>query len=162
MTRRLIITLSFIVVALFLVIPYAPLYAREGKVKVGVYDNAPIVFQDKEGNFRGFSLEVLEHIASKENWNLEYIFGTWPECLARLEKGQTDIQVYIAYSEERAKKYDFTQEPLLGNWGVIYAWPGSGIETVLDLKGKTVALLSKGIHAIALRSLLKTLVFDLT
>ena len=155
MTRRLIITLSFIVAALFLVIPYAPLYAKEGTVKVGVYDNAPIVFQDEEGNFRGFSLEVLEYIASKENWDLEYIFGTWPECLARLEKGQTDIQVYIAYSKERARKYDFTQEALLDNWGIIYTWPGSGIETVLDLEGKTVALLSEGIHAIAFKKLIK-------
>ena len=155
MTCRLIIKLSFIVAVLFLAIPYASLYAREGTVKVGVYDNAPIVFQDEEGNFRGFSVEVLEHIASKENWDLEYVFGTWPECLARLEKGQIDIQVYIAYSKERARKYDFTHEPLLSNWGTIYAWPGSGIETIFDLEGKTVALLSKAIHATAFKKLIK-------
>ena len=155
MTCRLIIKLSLIVAALFLAIQNAPLYAREGTVKVGVYDNAPIVFQDEEGNFRGLSVEVLEHIASKENWGLEYVFGTWPECLARLEKGQIDIQVYIAYSKERARKYDFTHEPLLSNWGTIYTWPGSGIETIFDLKGKTVALLSKAIHATAFKKLIK-------
>ena len=155
MTCRLIIKLFFIAALLFPAIPNAPLYAGEGTVKVGVYDNAPIVFQDEDGHFRGFSVKVLEYIAAKENWDLEYVFGAWSECLARLEKGDIDIQVYIAYSKERAKKYDFTHELLLSNWGIIYTWPGSGIETLLDLEGKTVALLTNSIHPIAFKKLIK-------
>ena len=53
MTCRLIIKLFFIAALLFPAIPNAPLYAGEGTVKVGVYDNAPIVFQDEDGHFRG-------------------------------------------------------------------------------------------------------------
>ncbi len=155
MTLRLSIILFFIVATLLPAMPNTPLYAREGAVKVGVYNNAPIVFKDEEGNLRGFSVEVLEYIASKENWDLEYVFGTWPESLARLEKGQIDIQVYIAYSEERAKKYDFTNELLFSDWGVIYARPGSGIETLIDLEGKTVNTLRNGIHGIAFKKLVK-------
>lgn len=36
-------------------------------------------------------------------WSMiKYVFGSWPECHKRFEKGQIDIQVYIAYSKERA------------------------------------------------------------
>ncbi len=162
MVCRLILKLFFIIAAFFLATPYVPLYAEERTVKVGVYDNAPIVFQGEDGNFQGFSVEVLDYIASKENWDLKYVLGTWPECLARLEKGDIDIQVYIAYSKERANKYDFTNELLLSNWGIIYTWPGSGIETLLDLEGKTVALLTNSIHSTAIKKIIKDFGINLT
>jgi PAS domain S-box-containing protein len=115
-------------------------------VKIGVYDNAPIVFKNKSGGYSGLSVEILEHIATKEDWKIEYVFGSFAQCLERLERGDIDLQVYIAYSKERALKFDFNQETLLSNWGVVYIRPGSGIETILDLEGKRVALMEQSIH----------------
>ena len=126
-----------------------PIHARENVVKVGVYDNAPIVFPNGTGGYSGLSVEMLQYIASQENWKLEYILGSFEECIKRLERGEIDVQVYIAYSEERALKFDFNQESLMSNWGVVYTWPNSGIETILDLEGKKVALMKKSIHPLA-------------
>ncbi|KKM80693.1 hypothetical protein LCGC14_1337330, partial [marine sediment metagenome] len=136
-----------------------PSHAASKKIKVGVYDNYPIAYPDKDGKFQGLSIEVLEHIAAKEGWDIEYVFGTWKECLERLEKGEIDIQVYIAYSKERAKKYDYTQESLLSNWGVVYTQPNSGIEMITDLDGKSIALLNKAIHTTAIVKLFES--FDI-
>ncbi|MCP4137074.1 MAG: transporter substrate-binding domain-containing protein [bacterium] len=140
-------------IILLLIFSSASIHARSRPVQIGVYDNAPMVFRDKDGKISGYSVEILEYIAGKENWDLEYVFCDWPVCLDMLEKGQTDMQVYIAYSKERALKYDFTQETLIGNWGVVYTWKGSGIETILDLVGKKAAILSKAIHAHAFKEL---------
>lgn len=120
--------------------------AREGIVRIGVYENAPIVYQDKSGGYSGLSIDILKHVAAKEGWNLEYVSGSLAECLERLESGEIDLQVYIAYSDERARKFDFSKEPLLSNWGVVYTWPGSGIKSILDLEGRRVALMKQDIH----------------
>ena len=42
--------------------------SQEKIIKVGVYDNAPIVFVGKNKKIKGLSIEVLEYIASQENW----------------------------------------------------------------------------------------------
>ncbi len=44
-----------------------PSHAASKKIKVGIYDNYPIAYPDKDGKFRGFSIVVLEHIATGEN-----------------------------------------------------------------------------------------------
>lgn len=145
--------------AFILVIGEVPVHAREGTIKVGVYDNPPILYKDGNGQYKGLSIEILEHIASKEGWDLEYVSGTWPECLERLESGKTDIQVYIAYSKKRAKKYDFTSETLFSNWGQVFSQPSSDIDSILDLEQKTIALLKRAIHNSPFRELLNKLGF---
>ncbi|MCG2744865.1 MAG: transporter substrate-binding domain-containing protein [Desulfobacteraceae bacterium] len=123
-----------------------PVHAREGTIKVGVYENAPLVYQDESGGYSGLSIDILKLIAAEEGWNLEYVSGSFAESVERLERGEIDLQVCIAYSDERSKKIDFSKEILLSNWGVVYTWPGSGIETILDLEGKRVALMKQDIH----------------
>ncbi|MCI5138339.1 MAG: PAS domain S-box protein [Candidatus Electrothrix sp. AR1] len=132
---------------------FVPLSPCQGNsiIRVGIYDNAPIVYQTNDGKPHGLSIEVLQYIAAKEDWTLEYVFGSWSQCLDRLEKGEIDIQVYIAYTEDRAKKYDYSQQTLIGNWGVVYSNFENSIETILDLKDKRVALLSQGVHARAFK-----------
>jgi signal transduction histidine kinase len=58
---------------LVLVIPLGPARAGEVTVRVGVYDNAPIVFPDGSGGYRGLAVEMLQDIASREDWKLEYV-----------------------------------------------------------------------------------------
>ncbi len=133
-----------------------PSHSRTGTVKIGVYENAPIVYQDESVGYSGLAIDILQHIAAKEGWNLEYVSGSLAECLERLERGEIDLQVYIAYSDERARKFDFNQETLLSNWGVVYTWPGSGIENILDLEGKRVALMKESIHPPAFMELINS------
>jgi len=141
-----LITKFFVFLMLALVAFSNPVHAREGTIKVGVYENAPLVYQDESGGYSGLSIDILKLIAAEEGWNLEYVSGSFAESVERLERGEIDLQVCIAYSDERSKKIDFSKEILLSNWGVVYTWPGSGIETILDLEGKRVALMKQDIH----------------
>ncbi len=91
--------------------------------------------------------DVLSHIAARENWRVEYVARPWDELLTLLDTGKIDLLVGIAYSEERAQRYRFSRESLLGNWGITYARSGS-VHSLLDLKGLPVALMRSSIPAL--------------
>ncbi|MGB9500262.1 MAG: PAS domain-containing protein [Dissulfuribacterales bacterium] len=115
-------------------------------LRVGVYCNKPLVFQGEDGSWQGICIDLLKEIAAREGWELEYIPGSWSQCMQRLETGEIDLQVAIAWSAERACHFSFSSEPVFINWGTIYVRPGSSIKSIVDLKNKTVATLENDIH----------------
>jgi diguanylate cyclase (GGDEF)-like protein/PAS domain S-box-containing protein len=135
--------------SLFLLLPllFLSLFAySDFPLKVGVYQNDPIAFMDNEGHARGIYIEVLEDIASREGWQLEFIPLLWEQSLEKLAKGEVDILPGIALSEERSALYDFSHEILLSNWGQVYARKNSHIQSILHLSGKKVAVLKGDIY----------------
>lgn len=108
-------------------------------LRVGVYDNPPKIFINSAGEADGFFIDLLEYIAKKENWQLEYIPGSWDECLSRLESGQIDLMPDIAFSQERQIKYDFTSETILVNWAQVYTSKDQEINNFFDLENQTIA-----------------------
>ncbi len=116
------------------------------QIKVGVYSNKPLVFQDQQGVYQGLAIDILRYVAEQEDWKLQFVQGTWPECLQRLEKEEIDLQVAIAVSAERKKLFDFPEQTLITNWGQIFRHPGIDVESFPDLDGKTIALLENDIH----------------
>ena len=115
-------------------------------LKVGMYQNKPLIFSDTDGTIKGVYADILEHIARKENWHIEYVPAGWLECLERLETGEIDLMLAIAYSDERARLYDFTQTPLLSNWGQLYTQKRSGIHSIEELDQKTIAAVKGDIY----------------
>jgi PAS domain S-box-containing protein len=115
-------------------------------VRVGFYENAPKLYTDDSGRIVGFFPEIIEYISGQEGWDLEYVSGTWTECLSRLETGEIDLMPDVGYSVKRAAIYGFADEPLFINWGIIYAVPDSGIESIPDLVGKRIAVMTGSIH----------------
>ncbi|MDD5503027.1 MAG: transporter substrate-binding domain-containing protein [Candidatus Thermoplasmatota archaeon] len=115
-------------------------------IKCGAYDNPPKVYPDGSGGHTGFFPDILEVIAEKENWQIEYVFGNWTDCLDRLESGEIDIMVDVGYSEERAAIYDFNNETVFNNWGMVYRDPDVSIESITDLEGKRVGVMKGSVH----------------
>ena len=115
-------------------------------VRSGSYDNPPKVFLDSEGKPAGIFPDLLNFIAEKENWLIEYSHGTWEDCLDNLGSGKIDIMVDMAYSLSRNLIYDFNNEAVLINWAVIYSLPELEINSFLDLDGKSLAVMRGSIH----------------
>ena len=105
-------------------------------IRVGAYENPPKIYTNREGVVVGIFPDILDRIAAEEGWKLEYVFGTWAQCLKRLEENQIDIMVDIASSEERRRKYDFSEVTVFLNWGAVYTRDGMEVESLLDLRGK--------------------------
>jgi len=114
--------------------------------KVGIYDNKPKVYRDKNGSAAGLFPDILDYISKQENWQLKYVFGTWEEGLTRLEKKEINLMVDVAISEERQKRFDFTNETVLSSWGVIIVHKNSVIDSFKDLDGKKIAILKSSIY----------------
>jgi signal transduction histidine kinase/CheY-like chemotaxis protein len=115
------------------------LLASNKTVKVGIYQNKPKVFVNSAGEPQGFFIDILNHIASKEGWQLDYVLSTWEKNLEKLEKAEIDLILDIADSEGRAELFDFSKEIILSNWAIIYVQKHSKIQSILDLKGKKIA-----------------------
>ncbi|OQY31501.1 MAG: hypothetical protein B6243_08465 [Anaerolineaceae bacterium 4572_5.2] len=123
-------------------------------VKVGIYQNKPLIFTDEAGRVSGVYADLLDYIAKKEGWRIEYVACNWADCLNLLERGEIDLMTAIAYSEARDEQYDFNRETALSNWGQVYAPRHSDIQSILDLEGKRIAVLEDDIHAQKLAEIL--------
>ncbi len=132
-------------------------------IRVGAYENKPKVYLNDSGEVVGLFPDILRCIAQKERWRINWIPGTWSQCLKRLETGEIDLMPDVAYSEARAQKYDFTRETMLVNWAVIYTNTTQTIESLIDLNEKRIAVMKGSIHtdgADGIKNMVKK--FDIT
>lgn len=113
---------------------------------VGVYDNPPKLSVSPSGKASGFHIDLLDAILEGTGIEVRYVAGTFEESLQRLERGEIDLLLDVAYSDERALRFDFTTESILTNWAVVYAGRYSKIENFTDLDGARVAVLKDSIH----------------
>ncbi|MDD5646906.1 MAG: PAS domain S-box protein, partial [Candidatus Bipolaricaulis sp.] len=92
--------------------------------------------------------ELVDALAAREGWSVQYVDGTWSEGLARLAAGEIDLMVDVAYTPARAEPYAFTNETVLVNWGIVYARKGLGIPALPDLDGLRVAVMRGSTHTV--------------
>jgi len=67
-------------------------------IRVGVYEYYPLIFTEDD-KVKGLYADVLEHIAKKEGYTLQYVKGTFNEGLKRLERGEIDVMTAIVFSQ---------------------------------------------------------------
>jgi signal transduction histidine kinase/ABC-type amino acid transport substrate-binding protein len=136
-----------LLILFFLAVPKTIFAAAPNKtIRVGVYENKPKIYTETNGKVSGFFADVLDFIAIQENWKMDYVHGSFAEGLSRLEKGDIDIMVDVAYTEDRAKIYDFTKETVLGSWGVVYVQKATKADTFSDLNGMKIAILKNSVY----------------
>ncbi|MBW2277732.1 MAG: transporter substrate-binding domain-containing protein, partial [Deltaproteobacteria bacterium] len=130
-----------------------PASADSHSVRVAIHDS-PFSSVDDNGQAQGFYVDIIEHIAAAEGWDVAYEIGTWTEIVAKFERGQVDLLFPIVPSEHNALRYDFSDEPLLSTWGAVFARPKTGIESLLDLAGRRVAVVEGDLFGRELEALL--------
>jgi signal transduction histidine kinase/ABC-type amino acid transport substrate-binding protein/ActR/RegA family two-component response regulator len=119
-------------------------HARD--VRVGIYSNEPKIFNDAEGKPAGILIDVLQSVAAKEKWTLEYQSCTWQECLDSLQAGKIDLMPDVAYTTQREGLFDFHQTPVLFSWSQVFSRKGVPISSLLSLDGKRTAVLEGSIQ----------------
>ena len=138
--RKYLITLFFLLCSANLVL------AENTKtiVKVGVFQLAPLVYIDDNGNPQGIFVDVIDEIAKKEELNVEYVIGSWNEGLEAVKKGQLDLMTAVMHLTRRDLFLDFPKESVFNIWGQLYTNKDADIIGVFDLEGKTVGVLKNG------------------
>jgi PAS domain S-box-containing protein len=120
--------------------------ASAERVRVGMYQAPPLLFRDSSGVPSGLYPNLLQEIAVREGWQLEWVDASWPELRTMLGSGDLDLLPAIAYTEERDSLYDFNAETVLSNWAVIFGRPGTEMESIIDLDGSRVAVLEGDVY----------------
>lgn len=151
--RRYPYAIVFALTALILSLLAAPTSAMQ-LVKVGVYENMPKIFTSETGKPSGIFVDIIEEIAAREGWTIQYVRGNWSEGLDRLEKGEIDLMPDVALTSERREIFAFHNEPVLSDWSQIYAKRGSGIRSIVDLNGKRISILNRSIQQDAFKKLI--------
>lgn len=142
---------KFWIIALFLAMCGA-VYGTEGlklpdSLKIGVYNNPPKLTISPDGTVSGFHISLLDAILEGTGIRKEYVVDTWDDIVAKLERGEIDMLLDMAYSEERSHNFDFTSVSVITNWGVVYASQLSSINSITDLDGTRVAVMKDSIYA---------------
>lgn len=119
---------------------------RGTRVRVGVYENTPKVGLARDGTPQGIFVDILNAIATRRGWSLEYVPGTWHEGLERLARGDIDLMMDVALDAERDQLYAFHREPVLSSWAQVYVRRGTPIRSLPDLEGHRVAVLGGSIQ----------------
>ncbi len=120
-------------------------------LRAGIYHNHPKVFLDQDGNPAGIFVDVLEEIARREDREIDYLYGSWSENVRRLEEGEIDLLVDVAFSPERAERFVFPKNFVLESWLDVYPGRSERIGSIRDFEGKTIAVLAGSIQERYLR-----------
>jgi ABC-type amino acid transport substrate-binding protein len=151
-----LINKSFFLFLLVLIMLFNAQHAEAKRtVKAGIYDFKPMFYTDTDGSSKGFFVKILNHIAQKENWDVQYMSGTFQEGQDRLKNDQIDLLLGVGYTEERDKIMDFPKEFLVLDWGTIYKAKGSSISNIFDLEGKKVSILKGSLYPTGFQELAK-------
>ena len=61
-----------------------------------MFEAEPLVFFDEENRVRGFYIDILDAVAEREGWRLQYVAGTWEDHRPGVEAGTIDLLPGIA------------------------------------------------------------------
>ena len=143
--RLCVVFFRFVFAAAILVITAAS-YAEPVPLRVGVYDNPPKLLLSEQGEVSGILGDLLQQIASRENWRVDPVPCSWSVCLKMLENGELDLLPDVARNQAREQRYQFHTEPALMSWSQVYTADDVRLSNLLDLDGKTVAVLDGSVQ----------------
>ena len=112
-------------------------------IRIGSFEDT-FNYIDKNGVRRGYGYELMQALAGYTGWKFEYVKCDWSNCFDKLENGEIDIMGDISYTDERAQKMLFPDEPMGEEKYILYAdLSDMDIETsdFKSLDGKRVGVL---------------------
>ena len=112
-------------------------------IRVGSFEDT-FNYVDKNGVRRGYGYELMQALAGYTGWKFEYVKCDWSDCFDKLENGEIDIMGDISYTDERAQKMLFPDEPMGEEKYILYADLSDtdiGMSDFKSLDGKRVGVL---------------------
>ena len=92
----------------------------EKVIRVGSFEDT-FNYVDEHGVRRGYGYELMQALAGYTGWKFEYVKCDWSNCFEKLENGEIDIMGDISYTDDRAERMLFSEEPMGEEKYVLYA-----------------------------------------
>ena len=117
--------------------------AEQKLIRIGSFEDT-FNYIDENGVRRGFGYELMLALAGYTGWEFEYVKCDWSNCFDKLENGEIDVMGDISYTDERAQRMLFSEEPMGEEKYILYAdLSHTDIETsdFKSMDGKRVGVL---------------------
>lgn len=115
-------------------------------ITVGVYDNPPKIFIDKNNKPAGVFIDIVEFIALNENYEIKYEYADWDQLVQMLNKNQIDVLPDMAYTVERDTIFKFNKIPVLESWLEVFTNTEVDIKSIRDIAGKKIGVLKASVQ----------------
>src|SRR5690606_5568001 len=148
--------LLFVLLHATLLFAVTPALGQQATIRVGILEDFPKLHMGKDKQPSGILGELLTEMAKQEGWVLQTVPCDWQDCLKALQDGRIDLLPDVARNQEREALYDFHEHAALHSWSPIYALNRSGIQSVLDLQNKRIAILAASIQLDYLSTMLSS------
>ncbi len=112
-------------------------------IRIGSFEDT-FDYVDKNGVRRGYGYELVQALAGYTGWKFEYVKCDWSNCFDKLENGEIDIMGDISYTDERAQRMFFSDEPMGEEKYILYADLSNmdiGMSDFKSMDGKRVGVL---------------------
>ena len=112
-------------------------------IRIGSFEDT-FNYVDQNGVRRGYGYELMQALAGYTGWKFEYVKCDWSNCFEMLENGEIDVMGDISYTDERAEKMLFSDEPMGEEKYILYADLSNtdiGTSDFKSLDGKRVGVL---------------------
>ena len=112
-------------------------------IRVGLFEDT-FNYVEKNGVRRGYGYELMQALSGYTGWKFEYVKCDWSNCFDKLENGEIDIMGDISYTDERAQKMLFSDEPMGEEKYILYAdlsHTDIGTSNFKAMNGKRVGVL---------------------
>ncbi len=101
---------------------------------------APFEYTDENGDFVGIDVDIIKAVAKDQDFEIEINSLGFDAALAALQSSQADgVIAGMSITDERRKKYDFSDGYYQTYVSVAAKDDNSDIKSLDDIKGKTVA-----------------------
>ena len=122
-------------------------FASGQTIKVSVSNSPPLAYYGEEGNPKGLFIDILNDIATKEGWTLDYEQVKFSQGLNQLRSNSCDILVNMAITPERQEYVQYNDISVYTTYGQVFT-KIELIETIHDLEGLKVGYLNNDYFAI--------------
>ena len=97
----------------------------------------PYGYKDDSGNYTGFDLDLAKEVCERNNWTFKAQPVDWDAKDAELESGSIDC-IWNGFTIDGRENDYLWSDPYFDNKQVFIVKSDSGINSISDLKGKTV------------------------
>jgi signal transduction histidine kinase len=114
----------------------------EGKVLRVAFDKAlpPFSSVDENGDVSGFNIDLMNAIASRYDYEVEYVPLEWEDAVDYLKNGKVDVVVGMKYTSRNELIFDFSESFFTMSEVLLVPKQDKQIYTLNQLKEKVVAV----------------------
>ena len=126
----------------------------EAPLRVGVYENPPMIFRDAQGQPAGLVVDAFAIALGDEAPPVTWVDGNAADLVEWAAEGRIDGVLGLAFSPARNRRLAMTREPVFASYGTLVRRLDTTVGHIFDLEGLRLIGVRNDIHYTSLQAIL--------